>query len=309
VQQRRTGYTLEHLLRLYDLSRSTYFGWFDGAGNLRPPTERKASTSTLRSVLATEEQAVVNYRLRHKEVGYRKLTWMMIDENIAYLSESAVYQILLKHHLLYGWNKVGEPAKKEYTQKPQFVHHHWHTDIAYIKVAGVFYFLIMVLDGYSRFLLGWDLMTDMLGRSIEDVIAKVKEKYPHCKPMLIHDNGSQFVSHDFKRLVTTLDIQSVRTRRNHPETNGKIERLNGIVKSEAIRPNAPQSYVEAWEVINEYVYQYNHQRLHAGIKFMRPADMFFGREIKISKERAGKLQAAKVVRRETNLESRCSAVN
>jgi hypothetical protein len=81
--------------------------------------------------------------------------------------------------MLYGWNSIpGEPAKKEYTEKPKHVHDHWHTDIAYIKIAGVFYFLIMVLDGHSRFLLGWDLMTDMMGKSVEDFIQRVKEKYP-----------------------------------------------------------------------------------------------------------------------------------
>lgn len=274
------------------------------------PSERKTNVNTLRTILPQEEQAVVNYRLRHKDVGYRKLTWMMIDENIAFLSESSVYQILLKHNMLFGWARpVGEPAKKEYTQKPQYVHHHWHTDIAYIKIAGVFYFLIMVLDGYSRFLLGWDLMTDMLGSSVEDFVARVKEKYPYSKPMLIHDNGGQFVSHDFKRLVTSLDIQSVRTRRNHPETNGKIERLNGLVKSEAIRPGAPQTYVEAWEILNEYEFLYNHQRLHAGIKFMRPADAFFGREFKIQKERNQKLQSARSERRLQNIENRNTAMN
>jgi transposase InsO family protein len=158
----------------------------------------------------------------------------------------------------------------------------------------------MVLDGHSRFLLGWDLMTDMLGKSVEDFIQRVKEKYPFAKPKLIHDNGAQFISHDFKRLITTLGMQQIRTRRNHPQTNGKIERMNGTVKNEAIRPNCPTDYQEAWEILNTYAYTYNYQRLHAGIKFMRPADVFFNREQTITKERKDKLSFARKVRMESN---------
>jgi transposase InsO family protein len=295
-----TGYSQDRILDLFSLSHSTFFGWFDESGNLVPPKDRKPSNP--KAVLKSEIEAVIKYRLLHKDVGYRKLTWMMIDENICCLTESATYEILKKHNMLYGWNSIpGEPAKKEYTEKPKHVHDHWHTDIAYIKIAGVFYFLIMVLDGHSRFLLGWDLMTDMMGKSVEDFIQRVKEKYPFAKPKLIHDNGGQFISHDFKRLITTLDMQQIRTRRNHPQTNGKIERMNGTVKNEAIRPNCPTDYQEAWEILNAYCYTYNYQRLHAGIKFMRPADLFFNREKSVGKERKDKLNFAKKIRVETNV--------
>jgi transposase InsO family protein len=63
----------------------------------------------------------------------------------------------------------------------------------------------------------------------------VKEKYPDARRMLINDNGSKFISNDFKELITRLQIQQVFTRQNHPQTNGKIERMNKTVKDEAIR--------------------------------------------------------------------------
>lgn len=306
LQQMRTGYGLEKVLKLYGLQRSTYYSWFDGNGVLKPPGEQKLRAST--EITPEEINAVVAYRKNHPEVGYRKLCWMMVDEDVAYLSESSVYNILSARNMLYGWAKLAsERADKEYKNKPKRPHHHWHTDIAYIKIRNVFYFLIMVLDGYSRFLLDWDLMSDMTGQSVEMFIQRVKEKYPYAKPMLIHDNGSQFVSHDFKRLVTKLEIQSVSTRRNHPETNGKAERWNGSVKSEAIRPNCPTSYQEAWEILNEYSYTYNYQRLHAGVHYLRPADMFFERGTKILKERTEKLKQARKQRIEINRERKTAA--
>lgn len=296
---RRTHLILDQLLGFYGIKKSTYYGWFDDEGLLKEAKPRKPINT--RKVLQTEIDAVVNYRKLHPNEGYRKLTWMMIDEGVACLSESAVYDILQAHQMLSGWQPTpGEPAAKEYRHKPKYPHHHWHTDIAYIKIQGVFYFLIMMLDGYSRFVLDWELMPDMLGSSVESFVQRVKEKYPHAKPRLINDNGSQFISLDFKRLLEKLEIQQVFTRRNHPQTNGKIERLNGTVKSEAIRPNSPQSFQEAWEILNNYSYQYNYQRLHAGIKYLRPADMFFGRARKILSDREHKLSAARMNRQEQN---------
>lgn len=304
VQKSRSDMSLWQMLKLYGIKRSTYYGWFNQVeGEKR---ERRHS----RSPLSEEVQAVIDFRSHHPDIGYRKLTWLMNDANVAFLHESTVYQILSKHDLLNGWHRADSgDTQKEYRHKPSSVHEHWHTDIAYIKVAGVFYFLIMVLDGFSRYVLDWELMTDMLGRSVEDFILRVKEKYPNAQPKLIHDNGSQFISNDFKKLVTQLKIQQVRTRRNHPETNGKAERWNGLVKQEAIRPRCPVSYQEAWQVLDEYVDLYNNRRLHAGIKFLRPADVFLGRAVGILARRKENLATARAVRLEANKRREISNFN
>jgi len=295
IQKARSGLTLWRLLKLYGIKRSTYYGWFN-------EVERdKRERQHCRSPLPEEVKAVLEFRALHRDIGYRKLTWLMNDAGVAFLAESTVYQILLKHNLLNGWNRsANDDTAKEYRHKPSRVHEHWHTDIAYIKVRGIFYFLIMVLDGYSRYVLDWELMPDMLGRTVEDFIQRVKDKYPHAKPKLIHDNGSQFISTDFKKLVTQLEIQQVFTRRNHPQTNGKAERWNGLVKQEAIRPACPESYQEACTVIGDYVDMYNNRRLHAGIKFLRPADMFFGRAAAILSQRKERIATARAVRLATN---------
>lgn len=301
VQQSRCDLRLNELLSLYGIKKSTFYDW----QNTPPTTPEKPPVVSAASVRPDEIQAVLAYRDLHPDIGYRKFTWQMVDANIAFLSESKVYDILSAHNRLQGWNRVdnGETAK-EYRHKPKHVHYHWHTDIAYIKVGGVFYFLIMMLDGYSRYLLDWELMTDMLGGSVENFVQRVKEKYPHARPRLINDNGSQFISHDFKRLLQKLEIQQIFTRRNHPQTNGKIERMNGTVKQEALRPGQPSDFQEAWEILNKYSYEYNHQRLHAGINFLRPADMFFGRSGLVLNERWEKIENARADRKLLNREDR-----
>lgn len=292
VERRRkqSGMSLKVLLKLYGINKSTFYNWSHclwlqaSKTNVRKPTE-------------DEIKAVREFRKYHPQVGYRSLAWMMNDAGVASLTESAVYRILIEFDALSDYNQNNlMGASKEYQNKPRYVHHHWHTDIAYIKVRGIFYFLIVMLDGYSRYILDWELMPDMLGSSVEDFIQRVKDKYPAAKPILITDNGSQFISRDFKKLVSNLDIQLVHTRRNHPQSNGKIERLNRSIKQEAIRPAFPTSFQEAYGILAEYVDFYNNQRLHAGIKYLRPADMFLGRDQQVLQRRKDNLERAREAR-------------
>lgn len=301
---RRTHLRLKEVLKLYGVSKSTYHGWQSA-----DVAEPQAKRSNIRSPLPEEVEAVIAYRRLHADVGYRKLTHMMNDARVAFLSESAVFSILQTHGLLSRWDKTGrEPADKEYRHKPKVVHEHWHTDLAYVKIRGVFYYLIMVLDGYSRYLLGWELLSDMNGSSVEDFIQRVRERYPEARPKLIHDNGSQFVSRDFKQLMSRLSLDSVCTRRNHPETNGKAERFVGTVRCEALRPSSPTSYQEACCELERFAYLYNHQRLHAGINFVRPADRFFGRDEQVRSERFERRRVASAARRQLNKERGTSKV-
>ena len=139
-------------------------------------------------------------------------------------------------------------------------------------------------------------MTDMTEHSVSLFIHRVKEKYYYVNPMMIMDNGSQFISKDFKTMLSRINIRPVHTRRNHPQTNGKIERLNGIVKNEAVKKYYPQNYSEACRILNDYVYENNYDSLLSGINCLRPADIIFERDTAILKERKRKLMLAKKCR-------------
>ena len=303
VQRKRSGFTLQKLLKLYGVRRSTWHRWQCIDGFL--PSSGDVSRYNDRALTQEEVERIVEFRRIHSEVGYRKLCWMMNDAKVVYASESSVYSALKKHNMLWGFKSAdSKGTEKEYRNKPTHVHHHWHTDIAYVKIRGTFYFLIMLIDGYSRFLLHWELMTDMTGRSVELFVQEAREKYLHAQPTLINDNGSAFISLDFKKLLSRLDIQQVFTRRNHPQTNGKAERMVGLVRQEALRPSSPDSYKEAYGVLENYCYIYNYQRLHAGIKFLRPADVFFGRADEVLSKRKQNLMLARLIRAEANRKNR-----
>ena len=144
----------------------------------------------------------------------------------------------------------------------------------------------------------------MTGRSVELFVREAREKYAHVHPTLINDNGSATISLDFKKHLSRLDIQQVFIRRNHPQTNGKAERMVGIVRQEALRPNSPDSYKGAFIILENYCYVYNYQRLHAGIKFRRSADIIVGRDEEVLANRKENIALARLIMAEANRRNR-----
>lgn len=136
------------------------------------------------------------------------------------------------------WAKSSDTAAKKGFDQPPSIHEQWHTDISYIRIQGVFYYFVSVMDGFSRMILVWDLFITMEELSIEIVIIRAKEKYPDANPRLITDNGAQFVAKDFKELPALLAITHTFTSPAHPQSNGKLERFHRSFKSEHVRITA-----------------------------------------------------------------------
>ncbi|MGH8557608.1 MAG: DDE-type integrase/transposase/recombinase [Methylococcales bacterium] len=78
---------------------------------------------------------------------------------------------------------------------------HWHIDISYINIAGTFYYLSAVLDGYSRYIVHWEIREQMLEQDIEIALERARERCPKVRPRIISDNGPQFIAKDFKEYI------------------------------------------------------------------------------------------------------------
>ena len=199
-----------------------------------------------------EKQAIINFHLKNPLEGYRRLTFMMLDADIVAVSPSSVWRVLGQEGLLKKWN--GKPSKKGtgFEQPPQ-PHQHWHIDVSYINISGTFYYLCSVLDGYSRFIVHWDLRESMTEAEIEIILQGAKEKYPEAKPRIISDNGPQFIARDFKEFIRISGMTHVRTSPYYPQSNGKLERWHKSLKSECIRPGTPLTAEDARRLIQQYV--------------------------------------------------------
>ena len=239
-----------------------------------------------------EKQAILDFQAQHPLEGYRRLTFMMLDADIVAVSPASVWRVLAHAGRLSRWK--GRPSRKGtgFEQPPQ-PHQHWHVDVSYLNLRGTFYYLCSVLDGYSRFLLHWDLRESMREADIEIILEGAKEKYPHARPRIISDNGPQFIARDFKEFIRISGMTHVKTSPSYPQSNGKIERWHKSLKSECLRPRTPLSPEDARRLIQQYVDQYNTVRLHSAIGYVTPWGMLTGRQAEIHAARDRKLEEAR----------------
>ena len=244
-----------------------------------------------------EEQAIIAYYSLHSDEGYRRLTFMMLDGDIVAVSPSSVYRVLFKAGVMRKWER--KPSKKgSGFVQPLRAHEHWHIDVSYININGTFYYLCTLLDGYSRYIVHWEIRERMKEGDIEIIMERAKEKYPEARPRIISDNGPQFISRDFKEYIRISGMTHVRISPFYPQSNGKLERWHQTVKQESIRPNCPLDIADARRIVCDYVQHYNTRRLHSAIGYIAPLYKLEGREDKIFVDRDKKLQEAREKRAE-----------
>ena len=224
---------------------------------------------------------------------------MMLDEDVVAVSPSTVYRVLKAAGRL-DRKSPSSSAKGNGFKQPKKPHSHWHVDISYINVGGTFYYLITVLDGFSRYIVHFDLRESMTEVDVEIVCQAALEKHPDVTPRIISDNGPQFIAKDFKAFVRFSGMTHVTTSPFYPQSNGKLERFHGTIKKECIRPNCPRSYDEALRQISQYVKHYNEVRLHSAISYITPADALCGLAKVIHAERDRKLEEARSRRRQSS---------
>lgn len=243
-----------------------------------------------------EKQAVLDYHERHPLDGYRRLAFMMLDDDVVAMSPTSVYRVLQRAGRL-DRHTIAPSKKGTGFVQPLRPHQHWHVDISYINLAGTFYFLCTVLDGYSRYIVHWELRESMKEFEVETVIQRAREKFPGESPRIISDNGPQFIARDFKEFIRLTGMTHVRTSPYYPQSNGKLERWHKSLKVECIRPECPADVEEARRRITAFVDHYNHERLHSAIGYVTPSDKLNGLEKLICDERDAKLEAARERRR------------
>lgn len=253
-----------------------------------------------------EREAIVAFHDRHPLEGYRRLAFMMLDEDVVAASPTTVYRVLRDAGRLDRWNRTPSSKGRGFRQ-PDRPHEHWHTDVSYVNLGGTFYYLTAVLDGYSRYLLHWELRESMTELDVEIVLQRVREAYPEAAPRVITDNGSAFIARDFKTFLRDAGMTHVRTSPYYPQSNGKVERFNRTIKSEVLRRFQPDEPGPARQALGAFADHYNNVRLHSAIGYVTPADMLAGRQNEIWSERDRKLEQAREERRRRRRQQRHEA--
>jgi transposase InsO family protein len=215
-----TGIAILALAVFAGVSRRTYREW---QSRRDKENRHNGHIPRLHWTTPEEEAAIIAYCCERMELGYRTLCWQMVDANIVFVSPGTVYNVVKRGGLTKKWAELGEDAKKGFDQ-PKAIHEQWQrtfgsTDYSYMRVCGNFYYLISVMDGFSRKILSWGLYESMDGLWAEAAVARAKELYSFANPRIITDNGSQFISKDFRELLVLLEIEHTLTSPGHPQSN------------------------------------------------------------------------------------------
>lgn len=280
------------MIQQLGISPSRFYDWNQRLGQ---PNHHNGQVPKKHWILPQERSTIIGYCLDKIEQGYRRLTYMMLDDDIAAVSPSTTYRILKDQGLLNRWQPTNTVKKRGFDQ-PQKVHQHWHIDISFVNILSTFCFLISLLDGCSRYVVHHELRTNMTETDVEITLQRAREKFPDAKPRIISDNGPQFISKEFKQYIRNCQLEHVFTSPYHPQSNGKLERFYRTIKTEEIRKNSYLSLPDARKRIEQYIIYYNTVRLHSAIFYLTPEDVLLGRTQLRLKERQDKLEQAKAFR-------------
>jgi transposase InsO family protein len=275
------------------LGRSKYYQWKDRYGMVN---EHNAWVPRDHWLQDWEKQAIIAYHHEHPLDGYRLLTYMMMDADIVAVSPASTYRVLKAAGMLARWNAKPSLKGTGFVQ-PIGPHEHWHIDVSYLNISGTFYYLCSILDGFSRYIVHWEIRQAMTEADIEIILQRARELFPDARPRIISDNGPQFIARDFKEFIRLAGMTHVRTSPYYPQSNGKLERYHRTIKVDCIRPGTPLCLDDARRIVQTFVTEYNTVRLHSAIQYITPADKLAGRAETILAARDAKLAAAREARK------------
>ena len=264
--------------------KSTYYRWRrrqPDQGNRRRPWNRITTDEDRRILAASRE---------FPELSSRQLSaWITDNEGFA-ASESTVYRILRREGLVKR-QETQLTAANEYHTKTTRPHQMWATDASYFRVVGWgYYYLVTVMDDYSRFILAWKLQKDMSANSLIEVIQEAVDASGMTdvpvedRTRLLSDNGSGYISRAFRDYLRLVGIRHILAAPYHPQTNGKVERYQQSLKREVNQlPYELPSQLE--RAIAEFVDYYTYRRYHKALGNVTPADVLYFRREEILQRR------------------------
>lgn len=284
------------MLKEFGVSRSSFYRWYAAYESGGPEALAPTPASERRvwnRIPEFEKQAVVDIALAQPELTPRELAWRITDEKGFFISESSVYRILKAFDLIPSPSYMVMSAADSFKHPTKRIHELWQTDFTYFKVVGWgWYYLLTVLDDFSRYILAWKLCTTMRTTDVTEVIdmavaATGMERVPiHHRPRLLSDNGPCFISKDFKEYLAAKAMGHTRSAPYHPMTQGKIERYHRSLKNVVTLQNY-YSPEELEREVDRFELYYNHERVHESLNNLTPADVYEGRarDIETARER------------------------
>jgi transposase InsO family protein len=264
--------TIERLCRLTGVSRAGYYRFWRHSAP-------RAHDTTVRD--AIQRLALANGRHR----GYRLVTFQLRQEGLV-VNHKRVLRLMRQDNLLclrqrpfvppttdsrHGWPVVPNLARG---MQPNDLDQLWVADITYIRLLEQFAYLAVILDAFSRRVVGW-AMADHLQASlaIDALKMAIKKRKPVPGSLIHHsDQGTQYACSDYTEVLAAHDITASMSRVGNPYDNAKAERFMRTLKTEQVDGTLYRDRHEAERSIGAFIERiYNAQRLHTALDYRSPA--------------------------------------
>lgn len=201
------------------------------------------------------------------DVNHKRVLRMMREDNLLCVRRrSFVVTTDSRHHLPIYPNLAGQI-------RPTAINQLWVADITYIRLRVEFVYLAVVLDAFSRRVIGW-----ALGRTLEAELAVAALRMAMVarrpQPGLVHhsDRGVQYASHTYTELLKQHQAQISMSRKGNPYDNAACESFMKTLKCEEVYRTEYRDFREARSRIAEFLESiYNRRRLHSALGYVPPA--------------------------------------
>ena len=263
------GLTIERMVELGRVSRSGFYR-FDESTRPDPDLDLRDAIQRIALEWPSYGRPRITRELRRRgwTVNAKKVYRLLREDNLLCVRKRKFVLTTTSNHGLHVYPNLA--ADMVLTGVDQL----WRADITYIRLREEFVFLAVILDAFSRRVIGW-----ALDRTMEDELTltalHMAIKHRSVLPGLVHhsDRGSQYASNDYTDLLKANGIQISMSRKGNPWDNAQCESFMKTLKYEEVLRNEYRDLAEARASIVEFIEKvYNQKRLHSALGYLPPAE-------------------------------------
>ena len=263
IYRHKEKYSISEMCRFFEVSRSGYYGF---VGRMDEPEKDLELSEMIRECQTETRQTY----------GYRRVT-IWLERHGVHHNPKTVLRVMNKYSLL------SVVRRRRYCNYSQALHRYdnllnrdfhadrpnqkWVTDISYIKTSQGFLYLSVIRDLYDRSIVAYKTSTVQNINLVLNTIRAAKRKEKVTGELQLHsDQGFQYTSHGYFKLIQSYNIIPSMSRRGNPYDNALAENFFSILKTECIYRTKIRTFAEARQLIDDYIYFYNHQRIQLNTK-------------------------------------------
>jgi putative transposase len=263
------GVSVERLCRLAEVSRASFYrDWQETA----PGAEETALRDVIQRLCLTHRH--YGYRrigalLRRDgwQVNHKRVLRLMREDNLLCLRHRPFVPVTTDSR--HGWEVVPNLARG---MRLTGVDQLWVADITYVRLAEAFVYLAVILDAFSRKVVGWALEEHLRAElAMAALEMAIGARRPRPGSVIHHsDRGVQYACNEYTALLDRHDIQASMSRLGNPYDNAKAERFMRTLKQEEVDGSAYRDVGDTRAQVASFIETYNRQRLHSALDYLSP---------------------------------------